>query len=232
MSSFKKAIPKRHYRERSQLSSRSHLGLLEKKQDYKQRADDAHKKEKKIAELREQALTKNPDEFYYAMENSRIVGGKHQKLFKEPDEKLKKKQKIIDGNLLNMKTQAKANKLNQLKNQLHLIDAPASNKHLVFVKDEKEVEEFDLAQHFNTIPELLGKTNLLTREQIEKFDLPVNQYEIPSGYVEFESQLKTEKKLRKSLEKNEFDKKFLNKDKYKLIDSDKNIYKWFRERKR
>lgn len=232
MSSFKKAIPKRQYKERSQLSSRTHLGQLEKKQDYKLRANDAHKKEKKIKELREQALTRNPEEFYFAMENTRLVGGKHHRVPKEADPELVKKQKVIDSNLLNMKVQSKVNKMNQLKSQLHLIDAPASNEHVVFVDSEKDLENFDLAKHFNTLPELIGKTNLLTREQIENFDLPINEFKVPTGYQDLENYSKDEKKIRRTLEKVEHEKKFLNKDKFKVVDEEKKLVKWFRERKR
>lgn len=39
-SAYKNMIPKRMYRERRQLKSREHLGLLEKKRDYKRRAKD------------------------------------------------------------------------------------------------------------------------------------------------------------------------------------------------
>ena len=46
---WKNAIPRRMYRERRQLKSREHLGLLEKKRDYKRRAKDYHSKENVIS---------------------------------------------------------------------------------------------------------------------------------------------------------------------------------------
>ena len=233
MSSFKKAIPKRQYKERSQLSSRKHLGQLEKKKDYKLRAQDTHKKEKQLSTLREQALTKNPDEFYFAMENTRLVSGKHTRLSKDPDPSTQKRQKIIDGNLLTMKMQSKLNKMNQLKGQLHLIDAEPSNSHTIFVKSIDKLDNFDLAQHFNTDPELVGTGNMLSKEQIENFDVSDLEFKVPAGYQEFESFKKDEKVLRKSLDKNLMDKKMMGKkEKFKVIDEDKKVVKWFRERKR
>lgn len=60
-STFKNVIPRRKYRERAQLTNRAHLGLLEKKQDYKQRAKNYHKKQDMIKNLKEKADLKNED---------------------------------------------------------------------------------------------------------------------------------------------------------------------------
>ena len=52
MSSLKNIVKTRTYRERSQPAARAKLGLLEKRKDYKLRADDFHKKEDALRTLR------------------------------------------------------------------------------------------------------------------------------------------------------------------------------------
>lgn len=45
-----------------------------------------------------------------------------------------------------------------MQQSLHLIGAPTSNQHVVFVDDEKEAQRFDPARHFDTAPELLDRS--------------------------------------------------------------------------
>ena len=76
MSSLKNIVKTRTYRERDQPTARKHLGLLEKKKDYKLRAKDYHRKEDAIKALKEKALFKNPDEFYFNMSNTKMQARK------------------------------------------------------------------------------------------------------------------------------------------------------------
>lgn len=69
--SFRNAVNRRNHKERGQLAGRQRLGLLEKKKDYLLRAKDYHSKQKRLKVLREKALFRNPDEFYFKMINSR-----------------------------------------------------------------------------------------------------------------------------------------------------------------
>ena len=63
------------------ISAHGCLGLLEKKKDYKLRANDFNNKKQVLKHLRKKALNKNPDEFYFHMANSKTVdGGMHRDL--------------------------------------------------------------------------------------------------------------------------------------------------------
>lgn len=65
-------VQRRNHKERGQLASRKQLGLLEKKKDYKLRAEDHHAKTKALKRLEEKVQNKNVDEFSFAMIRGRI----------------------------------------------------------------------------------------------------------------------------------------------------------------
>ncbi|XP_072264055.1 probable U3 small nucleolar RNA-associated protein 11 [Pyxicephalus adspersus] len=161
--SFRKALKSRqkHHKERSQPGFRRNLGVLEKKKDYKLRADDFRKKRNTLHALRKKALEKNPDEFYYKMTSSKLKDGAHvikQKSEEVTDEQLKV-MRTQDIKYVEMKRVAEAKKIERLKSELHMLDAEGKpeNKHTFFVDTKKEVRNFDLATHLNTAPELVDR---------------------------------------------------------------------------
>lgn len=67
MSSLRNSLHRRNHKERSQLSHRARLGILEKHKDYVLRARDYHSKQDRITRLRQKAADRNKDEFYFGM---------------------------------------------------------------------------------------------------------------------------------------------------------------------
>ena len=59
-----------------------------------------------------------------------------------------------------------------MKSELHMINFPKQNTHQIFLEDEDQFENFDAAEHFNTVPELLDNySNRLTKQQLENIDV-------------------------------------------------------------
>ncbi|XP_033013364.1 probable U3 small nucleolar RNA-associated protein 11 [Lacerta agilis] len=172
---FKKAgkSRQREHRERSQPAFRKNLGLLEKKKDYKLRANDYHKKQKALQALRRKAEEKNPDEFYYKMTHVQLQDGVH--IIKQQEEETtleqQKLMKTQDLKYIEMKRVAEVKKIERLKSELHLLEAEGKqpNKHTFFFDTKKEVQRFDIATHLNTAPELVGRVyNRPTLETLRK----------------------------------------------------------------
>nr|XP_020656245.1 probable U3 small nucleolar RNA-associated protein 11 [Pogona vitticeps] len=172
---FKKAAKagQRAHRERAQPGSRKRLGLLEKKKDYKLRANDYHKKQKALQALRRKAQEKNPDEFYFRMTRVQLQDGVH--VIKQPEEETTlEQQKLMrtqDLKYIEMKRVAEAKKIERLKSELHLLEAEGkqANKHTFFFDTKEEVRTFDLATQLNTAPELVSRVyNRPTLETLRK----------------------------------------------------------------
>jgi len=230
---FDRAIPKRKYRERHQPEARDGLGYLEKHRDYSQRAKDFHRKEAELTTLREQAYTRNPEEFYFKMVHSQLKDGIHTEFEPAAEDLVQKKRKTQDANVLLMRTQSQNNHLKKLRSGLHLLDQPLCNSHVVFVKDETELEAFDPAAHFDTHPALLHTKNRLTVQQLQTQDLPEpSDHSAEDDYGQFQETAEAADTLDQLLKEVEKDKQLLSKEKRKLIDPDTRLYKFFRERKR
>ena len=147
LKNLKKYIPKRKYRERSQFERRKKKGFLEKKKDYKIRAEDYHKKEAKYKKLKEAARTRNPDEFYHRMLKAKIIDGEH---IEFADEKTLQ-DKIISNtqfiNLVNFKKSQIEKEKEKLKVDLQLnrdLFKGKKYKKILFYDNEDEVLNDDI----------------------------------------------------------------------------------------
>eukprot|EP00534_Pseudo-nitzschia_fraudulenta_P014066 CAMPEP_0201245528 /NCGR_PEP_ID=MMETSP0852-20130820/48176_1 /ASSEMBLY_ACC=CAM_ASM_000632 /TAXON_ID=183588 /ORGANISM="Pseudo-nitzschia fraudulenta, Strain WWA7" /LENGTH=277 /DNA_ID=CAMNT_0047543357 /DNA_START=190 /DNA_END=1020 /DNA_ORIENTATION=+ len=177
MSSLRNAVKRIAHKERSQPVDRQHLGILEKKKDYKQRAIDYHRKEDRIKAMKQKVSMRNPDEFYFGMHNSKVESGKHRsdEDYRELSPELVKVMKDQDLSYVRMQKQKDMKKAEKLQASLHMLDSEdvesvrAKRTHTVFVKSKKEASQFDVAEHFGTIPEFAGRAfNRLRKSEIEK----------------------------------------------------------------
>ena len=200
------------HKERSQPQSRQKLGILEKKKDYKQRADDYHRKEDRIRTMKQKASMRNPDEFYFGMHRSKIQDGKHvtDDDYRQLDPELVRVMKSQDLSYVRMQRQKDMRRAEKLQASLQLLDegAAAANananatgtsktskqrKHTVFVDTRKEAEEFDVAKHFDTVPELVGRTfNRLRKSDVEKLAAASDDVGGGHGSEEDESDIEDE----------------------------------------
>lgn len=169
-SMLRNAVKRITHKERSQPSNRKHLGLLEKHEDYVERATNYKNKQKYLKALRRKAAERNEDEFYFHMHNSKVKGGKHVDNKKNHlDKDTVDSMKTQDLAFIIHKKQVDSKKAERLRETVQLIGEVRPKKHIVFVDDAEQLESFDPATHFDTAPELVDRVhNRLRTSQLEE----------------------------------------------------------------
>jgi len=199
MSSLRNAVKRITHKERAQPQARAKVvGFLEKKRDYRVRAKDYHRKQDRLNAMRTKASMRNPDEFYFGMHRSRVRGALGDEyggggvdgtvqLHRKTQEARQREfeatvgidtiriMKDQDLKYVRMQKQRDVRRVERLESSLHYLDhggddgTTKKRKHTVFVGSREEAERFDAADHFDTVPELVGRAfNRPRKEAIRK----------------------------------------------------------------
>ena len=233
LKNIKKYIPRRKYRERGQIERRKRLGFLEKKQDYKIRAEDYHEKEKKYKNLKEAARTRNPDEFYHKMIKAKIIDGEHVQF---PDDK-NLEQKLVTNtqfiNLVNFKKSQLEKEAEKMKVRLQLnkniFEGGDKSIHTLYYEDEDEFLEEQKKEKENEF--LNKKRNLDNKEENDEIEedkkLTPENKQLINTYKQRKKHIKQLEQISQGLQEQ---KELLKGGKKKKIGD--GVYKYFMERKK
>ena len=236
LKNIKKYIPRRKYRERGQTERRKKLGFLEKKQDYKIRAEDYHAKEKKYKSLKEAARTRNPDEFYHKMIKAKIIDGEHVQF---PDDK-NLEQKLVTNtqfiNLVNFKKSQLEKEAEKMKIRLQLnkdiFEGGNKSIHTLYYDDEDEYLEEQKKEKENEFLNKKRKINNLEEEdELEQNNndkkLTPENKQLINTYKQRKKHINQLEQISKGLQEQ---KELLKGGKKKKIGD--GVYKYFMERKK
>ena len=233
LKNIKKYIPRRKYRERGQIERRKRLGFLEKKQDYKIRAEDYHEKEKKYKSLKEAARTRNPDEFYHKMIKAKIIDGEHVQF---PDDK-NLEQKLVTNtqfiNLVNFKKSQLEKEAEKMKVRLQLnkniFEGGDKSIHTLYYEDEDEFLEEQKKEKENEF--LNKKRNLDNKEENDEIEedkkLTPENKQLINTFKQRKKHIKQLEQISQGLQEQ---KELLKGGKKKKIGD--GVYKYFMERKK
>lgn len=249
MSSLRNAVKRVTHKERSQPSHRKKLGLLEKHSDYVERANDFKKKRGIINTLKRKTQERNPDEFYFKMNVSEVQNGKHVLLAernKSLDHDTVQLLKTQDAGYVTHKRAVNDKKVERMKESLHLVGAVLP-RHKVFVESQEEVASFDIAKHFDTLPELVPRA--YNRPRVGDLDehaassasasvhKAVNKA-MGATYAELSSRVQRSEKISKAADELQLQRHLMGKGSKRKMTivgeggDEKVVYKWKRQRSR
>lgn len=247
MSSLRNVVKRREHKERGQLGERKRLGLLEKHKDYVLRARDYHKKQNRLRSMQLKAAFRNPDEFYFKMHTSRTEEGVHVSTNNHSKELSIEALQILktqDLAYLQTKRSVDLRKAEKLRKGLHFIGAPAMNTHKIYLDTDDQVEDFDVATHFQTAPELatrsFNRVRTATLAETKLANSELNQVAVETGkkYQELCSRLSRAKKLSHLAAKLDLERKIQAKGKKKKVvaigeqGNSLPVYRWKKERQK
>lgn len=146
--------------------------MLEKHKDYVQRAQDFHQKQRQLKRLERKAENRNPDEFRFAMENTRLdtATGHTQQLASRREREhaaahAADEQRLLqtqDIAYLEMRRAVDLHRAARLRAELHGLDEPVRGTHTLFVDDDDAervrtapAPAAAVADMLDTLPELL-----------------------------------------------------------------------------
>ncbi|ODV83975.1 hypothetical protein CANARDRAFT_29443 [[Candida] arabinofermentans NRRL YB-2248] len=242
-------VQKKQHRERSQPQNRKRWGLLEKKKDYKLRAENFHKKQAQLKILKSKVKSRNEDEYYHAMttkktdKNGILIADRGNETLSNDEVLLLKSQ---DSNYLTTIRQQEQKKIEKEINNMNVFQS--NGKHTVFVGSNEEMEEFDPAEFFNTDASLLDRReNRLRISQLQGKSISnndddgesINDQQIVAEFEDssegyrrakldlqkqkklklLEQRLEREKKLKKLQSKMELQKQLMKKGEKKKIET-------------
>lgn len=229
MSSLRNAVSRRAHKERAQPHDRSKFGLLEKHKDYVIRAKAYQNKQETLRILKEKAASRNPNEFYFKMINTRVVDGVHR-----PESRANKYSaeelmimKTQDIGYVFQKLQSEKKKIERLNSTLHLMDSQTPNRHVYFAENSEEVKEIqakssqtEKLHFFKNVPSRIKRQTIAAYNELEGRKARVQQLE------KIHSEMTMQKELQKKGRKRK-----LREDEI-VCPTDKPVYKWRPERKR
>ncbi|CAH8606897.1 unnamed protein product [Heterobilharzia americana] len=202
----------RIHKERSQPQHRRHLGILPKRQDFRQRARDKELKSAKIKELKSKALEKNTDEFYFNMCNSRFDAEKGhipldvEKTYSDCDIKSSFSKNITR---LQYELQKEMSKIRQLESKTNLLQGELKDshsrktpKHIIFAENHDEMLE--LCRSFATKSQ---KTDEILENNTSSIDTHLDNNDVYikrcNAYKELSERLERAKQLKYLLRQHE-----------------------------